>query len=242
MRFHLRAVAFLLVVAFSLPLQAAEDAASVPKPAAKTDQDLQKSLDNDLIRDNAPAPAGTDVDEEATLEQISARMGEVSQEVDHSQKDPETKVELDKILEDLQKLLKQAEQQQQNQSQKSQQQQSRKQQQKNPTQNNRRQSPQPSKNGQPRPGDQQGKEPGEERDGKSRESVAGIRASNRPHDGRTAEIIDIATLLKDAWGNLPEHEREQMLQSPPEKFLPKYELLIERFYQGLIEAQQKPAR
>jgi hypothetical protein len=48
-------------------------------------------------------------------------------------------------------------------------------------------------------------------------------------------------LLKDAWGQLPPHAREQMLQSPPEEFLPKYELLIEKYYKRLADEQrQKP--
>ena len=44
-------------------------------------------------------------------------------------------------------------------------------------------------------------------------------------------------MMKDVWGQLPERAREQMLQSPPEKFLPKYELLIEKYYQRLAEEQ-----
>jgi hypothetical protein len=42
-------------------------------------------------------------------------------------------------------------------------------------------------------------------------------------------------LLKDSWGNLPEREREQMMQMSPERFLPQYELLIERYYRRLSE-------
>ncbi|MEX0679013.1 MAG: hypothetical protein WD063_18205 [Pirellulales bacterium] len=46
-------------------------------------------------------------------------------------------------------------------------------------------------------------------------------------------------LLKDTWGNLPEHEREQMMQMSPEQFLPQYELLIERYYRRLAEERTK---
>jgi hypothetical protein len=46
-------------------------------------------------------------------------------------------------------------------------------------------------------------------------------------------------LLKDTWGNLPEREREQMLQSSRERFLPRYELLIERYYRRLAEERTK---
>ena len=46
-------------------------------------------------------------------------------------------------------------------------------------------------------------------------------------------------LLKDLWGQLPLRDREQMLQSSPEQFLPKYELLIEKYYKRLADQQKK---
>jgi hypothetical protein len=44
-------------------------------------------------------------------------------------------------------------------------------------------------------------------------------------------------LMKDTWGNLPQRAREQMLQNSPERFLPQYELMIERYYKRLAEQQ-----
>ena len=44
--------------------------------------------------------------------------------------------------------------------------------------------------------------------------------------------------MKDAWGHLPQHAREQMLQNSPERFLPQYELLIEQYYKRLAEEQR----
>ena len=41
--------------------------------------------------------------------------------------------------------------------------------------------------------------------------------------------------MKDTWGHLPPRDREQMLQNTPDKFLPKYELLIEQYYKRLAE-------
>jgi hypothetical protein len=43
--------------------------------------------------------------------------------------------------------------------------------------------------------------------------------------------------MKDTWGHLPARAREQMLQNPPERFLPQYELMIERYYKRLAEQQ-----
>jgi hypothetical protein len=61
------------------------------------------------------------------------------------------------------------------------------------------------------------------------------------NDTQKPDLDAIKGMLKDAWGQLPPHAREQMLQSPPEQFLPKYELLIEKYYKRLAEEQkQKP--
>jgi len=48
-------------------------------------------------------------------------------------------------------------------------------------------------------------------------------------------------LLKDLWGQLPDKAREQMLQTSPEQFLPKYELMIEQYFKRLAE-EQAPSR
>jgi hypothetical protein len=48
----------------------------------------------------------------------------------------------------------------------------------------------------------------------------------------------VKNMLKDAWGHLPAHAREQMLQNSPERFLPQYELLIEQYYKRLAEEQR----
>jgi hypothetical protein len=44
-------------------------------------------------------------------------------------------------------------------------------------------------------------------------------------------------MMKDTWGHLPQRAREEMLQNSPERFLPQYELLIERYYKRLAEEQ-----
>jgi len=73
-------------------------------------------------------------------------------------------------------------------------------------------------------------------------------ADNRPakesterlgnNEVRAATADEIRGLMKDVWGQLPAREREQMLQSPPEQFLPKYELLLEKYYKRLADEQQ----
>jgi len=57
-------------------------------------------------------------------------------------------------------------------------------------------------------------------------------ASDRP---REVDLEQVRAIIKELWGELPEREREQMLESPPEEFLPKYELLIEEYFRRLSE-------
>ena len=59
------------------------------------------------------------------------------------------------------------------------------------------------------------------------------------NDVQRVDMDQMKGLLKDLWGQLPLRDREQMLQSSPEQFLPKYELLIEKYYKRLAEQQKK---
>jgi hypothetical protein len=45
-----------------------------------------------------------------------------------------------------------------------------------------------------------------------------------------------------AWGELSPHQREQMLQLPPEDFLPKYQEMIEDYYRRLSEPPAEGAQ
>ncbi len=63
-------------------------------------------------------------------------------------------------------------------------------------------------------------------------------SSNRPSGngpGTTTDLEQVKAVIKDIWGQLPPGMREQMLQSPPEEFLPKYERLIEQYFRHLAE-------
>jgi hypothetical protein len=58
-------------------------------------------------------------------------------------------------------------------------------------------------------------------------------------EARAPTADELRGLMKDVWGQLPAREREQMLQSPPEQFLPKYELLLEKYYKRLSDEQRR---
>jgi hypothetical protein len=47
------------------------------------------------------------------------------------------------------------------------------------------------------------------------------------------DLGDREQLVKDFWGQLPPHAREQLLQSHSDEFLPQYELEIEQYYRRL---------
>lgn len=85
--------------------------------------------------------------------------------------------------------------------------------------------------GQPPAGGQpQGGQPS---DRPAAESAQRPRTTNdRP---RRVDVEQVQAIIKELWGELPQREREQMLESPPEEFLPKYELLIEEYFRRLSE-------
>lgn len=52
------------------------------------------------------------------------------------------------------------------------------------------------------------------------------------------DMAEMREVMKRLWGELPQRDREQMLQFPPEEFLPKYELMIEQYFRRLTEGKR----
>jgi len=90
-------------------------------------------------------------------------------------------------------------------------------------------SPDPDKQG--KPGSKAGS--GENRGGSkpARDSETRVGQSDA-NDARLAQVMET---LKQVWGHLPARVREQMQSGMAEEFLPKYERLIEQYYQRLAE-------
>jgi hypothetical protein len=59
--------------------------------------------------------------------------------------------------------------------------------------------------------------------------------------GALADRAAIGVLVKDLWGNLPERQREELLQPLSEEFLPKYEAEIEEYFRVLAETPRPTA-
>jgi hypothetical protein len=54
-----------------------------------------------------------------------------------------------------------------------------------------------------------------------------------------AEQTRRAQMIKDVWGHLPPHVRERIDKSFSEKYLPKYEELVKKYYESLAQKNRK---
>jgi hypothetical protein len=76
------------------------------------------------------------------------------------------------------------------------------------------------------PGAEKGKNGAQDSDQPAKESSEQLRQSK----AQKAALDQMQDLLgKGVWGQLPQKARDQMLQSSVDQFLPKYELLIEEY-------------
>ena len=74
----------------------------------------------------------------------------------------------------------------------------------------------------------------------AKDSTAGLRRGD-PQAAETSATNPAMrqTMIKNLWGQLPPHAREQMLQMHSDEFLPKYELEIEKYFKRLAEEDDK---
>ncbi len=86
-----------------------------------------------------------------------------------------------------------------------------------------------------KPGSGQGQQAGE--GGGNPVPAAPRDSTDRIEQGQqeTVETADVQEVLRRFWGHLPDKVREQMQASLSEQFLPKYQRLIEDYYQRLAE-------
>jgi hypothetical protein len=76
--------------------------------------------------------------------------------------------------------------------------------------------------------------PGAKADQKSGNKPAAAGSPRSP-DGQShkPDMEEMRALINNLWGELPPHFREQMLQTPVEEFIPKYQNLIEDYFRDL---------
>ena len=90
------------------------------------------------------------------------------------------------------------------------------------------------KPGPPKPG----KKPGSKgKTGKSPAQAAPTSTSNGID--LSTELAVPGDLVKDLWGNLPQRQREEILQPLSEEFLPKYASEIEAYFRALADPQPR---
>lgn len=88
-----------------------------------------------------------------------------------------------------------------------------------------------SKSGSGKAGNQSGADGGNPTPGPASESTQRVDRSETVERG-SADVHDV---IRRVWGHLPDKMREQMQNSLDDQFLPKYEKLIEDYYQRLAE-------
>ena len=77
----------------------------------------------------------------------------------------------------------------------------------------------------------------EPRDGRRNEGKSADSQERTDPARAVEEKARRAQMIKDVWGHLPPHVREAMLNSVSEKYLPKYEELVKKYYEALAQKQ-----
>jgi hypothetical protein len=178
----------------------------------------ENSLDKQLLEGLGD---GEDIGESGDpLARLGQRMRQAGGLIGETKSGEPTQQLQKKIVADLEYLIKMARQQQQQQQQSS----------SSSQQTARRQQVKQSKPGS-KPGERQQDQP-------ARDSTERLGKN----DVRRPDMAQMNDVIKRVWGQLPEKEREQMLQNSVDQFLPKYELLIEAYFKSLVERQQESSR
>lgn len=187
-----------------------------PPPDATGKPAVNPSGTSDLDQRLLENLDGEDIGQEQTdpLTLITRRMKSVEQMIERQQTASPTQRLQREIVEDLSLLIEQLRKQCQSQG-----------------GGRPQQSPAPgkSKPKQGKPGDGQAKAG----NSAAKESTSRVGQSDADVD----ELDDMQRMLKRVWGHLPPKVREQMQSGSVERFLPKYEALIEQYYKRLAEEQ-----
>ncbi len=187
-----------------------------PKPSgprsSDSDPDATRDLDEELLRE---LDDETDALNESgdPLSRIGRQMRRVEERIAETRADETTRTMQRRIVEQLDKLLEKARQQQQSQSSSSQQSAA--------SRSRRQRVEQPDAQ---QPGSRESTQPAED-------STARLGKT----DPKKPDPAKVRKLLEELWGHLPLRERERVLNSTMDQFLPLYEQLIEQYFKRLAE-------
>lgn len=193
-----------------------------PRPAGgDLDDELLKGLgDGEDIelggKPGQPAEGGKSAN---PLVDLGRQMHEVESRIAQAKSDDETQKLQERIASDLQKLIKQLQRRKKSSSSSS-------------SSNKDQQTAEREKVEQPTTG------------GAGQQAAADSPAAESTEtlkDRKTqkAETAQLDEALKDIWGQLPAHLRQQMEQYAKEELLPKYELQIEEYFRALAKGQRE---
>ena len=157
---------------------------------------------------------------------LSRRMHEVESRIAQTRSDDETQKLQDKIANDLRKLIKELERRKKSSASSS------------SSSNKDQQTAEREKVNQPETGGAGQQAAGDSQpasDDPAKDSTEDLknRKSEKPETAQMDEA------LKDIWGQLPPHLRQQMEQYAKEELLPKYELHIEEYFRALAKGQRE---
>lgn len=189
-----------------------------------TEEDAQKlgpeeprkrSLDDDLLDglEGEDVSMGDKPGNENPLMRLNERMKQVERRIAQTHSDEKTQRLQEEISEDLRKLIAQLEQQ---------------------CRQCKKSAPSAGRQqtSQSKPASRPGQQPNEK---------PASDSSSRTQDRGTAKVdpAKLQEMLKDVWGHLPLHLRQQMEQSGNEEFLPKYEAEISEYYRSLVGGRKE---
>ena len=193
------------------------------------DDELLKGLDDgeDVNLGGKPGDLGGKPGKSAAAEaadnplfDLGRRMREAEQRIAAARSDDETQQLQDRIAADLAKLIKDLQRRKKSSS------------------------SSPSSKDQQTAEREKVEQPGSaEAGGQEEASDAPAQDSTSLTKNRKAQTPDAAQMeeaLKDIWGQLPAHLRQQMEQYAKEELLPKYELQIEEYFRALAKGQRRP--
>ncbi|HLJ10997.1 MAG TPA: hypothetical protein VKU82_07405 [Planctomycetaceae bacterium] len=232
-----------------VPAQKTAPTARVERPAAGAEQSLERAKaaegskdGEDKSDEESPSEPAASDDEDMTsdeidrLEQAIELMRTASEKIAGEDTSPGTQKLQERAVKNLEELLEllkkqqggrnrqssQTDQQDQDQSQK------------------QRQKLKPGQGDPRNSGKNQG--PGSANDQNARRNSEKSNDSQEradPARSAAAEQARRQSMIKDVWGHLPPHVREAMQNAFSEKYLPKYEELVKKYYEALAEKNKK---
>lgn len=195
------------------------------RPARKGDLDdeLLKGLEDgeDVSLGDHSDGGEASGDEDNPFAQLERQMRDVESRIADANSDRTTQRMQDKIVHDLAEIIKKLKQQKKSSSSSS-----------SSSQQNQ-ETAEREKVEQPEEGQASGDETPSNSPAKDSSSAVSQRKAERP-DGAPLEEA-----LKDIWGQLPDHLRQQMEQYAKEELLPQYELQIEEYFRALARGQRE---